>query len=274
VFAEQPQGRFGPTYEAAKSRTHMGFVKYHRDIGKSVPEMAYHNIHARVTGIACRKIIKDEIPEAPLRRLALRENINNGEWLDTVRTVTRPGDDFRERKGLLGGGPSGTTRAENSNCDDSKPAVAAKGVQKQYTAKEKADNQKKQAGDRKVKKEGLVAPAGEVKQSVWAEAHKGVDQKVVDKRKSDNESTRFGIKNHAWKYGRKPAQVSAVYRGQAKPIRQSTFAQKRCPQVATVAADGLGASSKRSVPRPPAWGFDDDDILYKVIKVLTSTVFG
>jgi len=54
-------------------------------------------------------------------------------------------------------------------------------------AKEKADYQKKKARERKVKKEGSVARAGEVKHKVWAEAHQGVDQKIVDKWKSDNQ---------------------------------------------------------------------------------------
>ena len=97
--------------------------------------------------------------------------------------------------------------------------------------------------ERKVKKEGSVARAGEVKHKVWAEAHQGVDQKVVDKQKSDNECTRCGMRNHTWKYCRKPIQVSAIYRGQSRPKRQSTFAPKRRPQVATVAVDGQGGSS-------------------------------
>jgi len=112
-----------------------------------------------------------------------------------------------------------------------------------------------------VKKEGSVAEAGEVEHKVWAQAHNGVDQKVVDKRKSDNECTRCGMRNHSWKYSRKPIQVSAIYRGQLKPKRHSTFAPKRPPQVPTVAVDGQGESSKRAVQRPPAWAFDDDHIL-------------
>jgi len=51
-----------------------------------------------------------------------------------------------------------------------------------------------------VKKEGSVAPAGEVKHTVWAEAHKGVNPKVVNKWKSDNKGTRCGMKNHDCKY--------------------------------------------------------------------------
>jgi len=109
-----------------------------------------------------------------------------------------------------------------------------------------------------VKKEGSVAPKGEVKNTVWSEAHQGVDQKVVDKRKSDKECTRCGMKNHTWKYGRKTIQVSAIYRGQSKPKRQSAFAPKRRPQVATVAVDGQGECSRHAVQRPPAWAFEDD----------------
>jgi len=41
--------------------------------------------------------------------------------------------------------------------------VAAKRVKKQYTAMEKADYQTKKAGERRVKKQVSVAPAGEVK---------------------------------------------------------------------------------------------------------------
>jgi len=141
------------------------------------------------------------------------------------------------------------------------PTVAAKCVKKQYTAKEKADYQKKKAGERMVKKERSVAPLGEVKHTVCADAHEGVDQKVVDKRKSDNECTQCGIQNHGGKYFRKPIEVLAVYRGPAKPKRRSPFGPKQCPQVATLAVDGKGESSKRAVQRPPAWAFDNEDIL-------------
>jgi len=112
-----------------------------------------------------------------------------------------------------------------------------------------------------VQKEGSVAPTGEVRHKVWAEAPQGVDQKVVNKQKSDNECTRCGMKNDTWKYCRKPIQVSAIYRGQSKPKRQPAFAEKRRPEVATVAVDGQGESSRRAVQRPPASAFEDDEIL-------------
>jgi len=128
-------------------------------------------------------------------------------------------------------------------------------------ATEKAAYQKKKAGERKVKKEGSVPLKGEVRHTVWSEAHQGVEQKVVDKRKSDDECTRCGMKNHTWKSCRKQIQASDIYRGQSKRKRQAAFPPKRRPQVATVAGDGQGESSRPAVQRPPAWAVEDDDIL-------------
>ena len=261
VFGEQALRHFGPTHEAERSRREMGSVKYRGDVAKFLMEMENLNIHARVTGIAWRKMIEDELPVEALRRLSHREYVDDGEWLEAVRTVTRAEKNFKEQKDLRGGGPSSATRGEKRKFQDSKPTEPAKRVKKQYTGKKKVDYQKKKAGERKVKKEGLVAPTGEIKHQLWAEAHQGVDQKVVNKRKSDNESRRGGMKNDAWKDCRKPIQVSAVYRGQSRPKRESPFAPKQRPQVATVAVDGQGESSRRAVQRPPAWAFEDDDIL-------------
>jgi len=199
VFAEQALRRFGPTHEAEKSLREKGSVKYRGDVAKFLMEMENLNMHARVTRIAGRKMIEDELPVAELQRLSDREYVDDGEWLEAVRTVTRADEDFKERRDLRGGGPYRTTRGEKRKFEDSKPTVTAKPVKSQYTAKEKADYQKKKAGETKVKGEGSVAPAGEVKHKVWAEAHQGVDQKVVDERKSDNECMRCRMKNQAWK---------------------------------------------------------------------------
>jgi hypothetical protein len=154
-------------------------------------------------------------------------------------------------------------RSEKRKFEDSKLAVTARRVKgTQYSAKEKGAYKTKQAEKRKEKKkEGSVAPKGEVKHTVWAEAHEGVDQKIVDQRKKNNECTRCGMNNHAWKYCRKPVQVSAAHRGPAKPKRQQSFPPKRRLQVATVADRSEGGSSRRAVQRPPAWAFEDDEIL-------------
>jgi len=100
VFAEQALQRFIPTHGREKARREMGVVRYLGDITKFLLEMESLNIHARITGIASRKMIQDEIPEDALRRLSLREYVDDGEWLEAVRTFTRMEEDLRERKGL------------------------------------------------------------------------------------------------------------------------------------------------------------------------------
>jgi len=131
VFAQQALRRFGPTDEAEKSLREMGSVKYRGDVAKFLMEMENLNIHARVTGISWRKMIEDELPVEALRRLSHREYINYGEWLEAVRTVTRAEEDFKERKDLRGGGPSGATRGEKRKVQDSKSTVPAKRGKKQ-----------------------------------------------------------------------------------------------------------------------------------------------
>jgi len=105
-------------------------------------------------------MIEEGLPIEALRRLSHREYVDDREWLEAVRTVTRAGEDFKERKDLRAGVLSGTRRGEKRQFEDSKPTVPAKRVTKQYTATEKAAYQKKKAGERKVKKEGSVAPTG------------------------------------------------------------------------------------------------------------------
>jgi len=109
VFAEQALRRFRPTHEAEKSLPEMGSVKYRGDVAKFLMEMENLIIHARVTGIAWRKMIEDELPVEALRRLSHRKYVDDGEGLEAVRTVTRAEEDFKERKDLRGGGPSGPT---------------------------------------------------------------------------------------------------------------------------------------------------------------------
>jgi len=72
-FAEQALLRFGPTHEVEKSLREMGSVKYRGDVAKFLMKMENLNILARVTGIAWRKMIEDELPVEALRRLSHRK---------------------------------------------------------------------------------------------------------------------------------------------------------------------------------------------------------
>jgi len=103
VFAEQALRQFGPTHEVEKSLRETGSVICGGDITKFLLELENLNIHARVTGIALRKMIEDAIPKHALRRLSLRESGEDGEWLEAVRTVNRAAEDFKERTSLRGG---------------------------------------------------------------------------------------------------------------------------------------------------------------------------
>jgi len=100
VVAEHALRRFSPSPEAEKSLREMQSVKYRGDVAKFLMEMENLNIHARVAGIAWRKMIEDELPIEALRRLSDRQYFDAGEWLEAVRTVTRAEEDFKERKDL------------------------------------------------------------------------------------------------------------------------------------------------------------------------------
>jgi len=93
--------------------------------------------------------MEDELPLEAVRQLSHREYVDDGELLEAVRTVTQAEEDFKERKDLRGGGPSGATRGEKRNFKNSKPTVAAKPLKRQYTAMEKAAYQKKKVGKRR-----------------------------------------------------------------------------------------------------------------------------
>ena len=57
-------------------------------------------------------MIEDKIPKDPLRQLSLSEYVDDGDWLEVVRTVSRAEEDLKERKRLRGGSPSGLIRGE------------------------------------------------------------------------------------------------------------------------------------------------------------------
>jgi len=83
----------------------MGSVKYCGDVTKFWTKIENLNIHARVTGIAWRKMIEDEIPEEAVQRLAYKEYVDDVEWLQAVRIVTREDEDLRNEKGFKRPGP-------------------------------------------------------------------------------------------------------------------------------------------------------------------------
>ena len=100
TFAEQAILRFGSTHEAEKALLKLSTVKYQGDIAKFVLEMENLNIHAKVSGVAWRKMIEYQLPEQALFRMSMHHYDDDAEWMAEIRRVTQMDEDFKERKGL------------------------------------------------------------------------------------------------------------------------------------------------------------------------------
>ena len=63
IVAEQVVRRFGPTHEEVKALREIMKVWYKGDIDQFLLEIENWNVKARVTGVAFRKMIDDQIPD-------------------------------------------------------------------------------------------------------------------------------------------------------------------------------------------------------------------
>ena len=96
TFAEQAILYFRPTHEAEKALCKMSAVRYPGDITKFVLEMENLNIHAKITGVAWRKMIKNQLHEQALIRMSMHHYDDDAEWMAEIRRVTRMDEDFKE----------------------------------------------------------------------------------------------------------------------------------------------------------------------------------
>ena len=95
IFAEQVVRRFGPTHKEVKVLREMMKVRYKGDIDQFPLEIENWNVKARVTGVGCRKMIDDQIPDEAVRRMSMMDPIaDNREWLEAVRTASKAEEDF------------------------------------------------------------------------------------------------------------------------------------------------------------------------------------
>ena len=88
IFAEQMVRRFGPTYEEVRALREMIKVRYKGDIDQFLLEIENWNVKARVTAVAFRKMIDDQIPD------------------EAVRTASKAEEDFVEGRRLRHGDSS------------------------------------------------------------------------------------------------------------------------------------------------------------------------
>jgi len=68
-FAEQAVSLFGPTQEEEKALREMLNVGYKNDINQFLLEFENWKVKAKVTGIAFRKLIRDQIHDEAVRRM-------------------------------------------------------------------------------------------------------------------------------------------------------------------------------------------------------------
>ena len=205
IFREQVIRRFGPTHEDVKALRELYQLKYIGDIDEFLQQIESKNNRAKVTGIALRKIVEDQVLEEAIRRMSMQqEYIDYREWLEALRKAVKDEEDLQERRKLKGN--SFGTVAQKRKAPEQATATVKK---PKYTAKEKRVYQAAKKEAAKAKKE-TVAPRREIIHRVWKTAHEGIGQKEIDNRKAKGQCTRCTFSNHGWKHCEKEIRISAA----------------------------------------------------------------
>jgi len=200
VFAEQAVRRFGPTHEEEKALREMLKVRYKNHINQFLLEFENWNVKAKVTGITFRKLIREQIPDEAVRRMSMhQEYADDRDWIEALRQAVRNEEHFQEGKRLKDNNFSGSNSSGKRKRDE--PTTTKITKQPKYTAREKRVYQAKKK-EEKVEK-GKAAPRQKIMHRVWADAHTGINPKIVDERKAKGQCTRCTLTNHGWKHCQK-----------------------------------------------------------------------
>jgi len=259
VFAEQAIPRFGPTHEEEKTLREMLKVRYRNDINQFLLEIENWNLKVKVTGIAFRKLNRDQIPDEAVRRISMHhEYADDRDWIEPLRQAVRDEEDSQEGKRLKDNNFWGSNSSGKRKRDE--PITAKTTKKPKYTTKEKRLYQAKKK-EEKVDK-GKVAPRQQIMHTVWANAHTGIDQKVVDERKGKGQCTRCTLTNHRWKHCQKEIRVSTIQRKSFRLLEgKSNHPKPKKPRVPAVAEDSCGENPRQASQRPLAWTFMEEEEL-------------
>jgi len=256
VFAEQALRRSGPTNEEEKALREMLKVRYKNDINQFLLEFENCNGKAKATGIALRKLIRDQILDEAVRRISRhQEYADDRDWIEALRQAVCDEEDFQEGKRLKDNNFSGSNSSGKRTRDETTTTKITK--KPEYTAKAKRIYQamKKDANVEK----GKAAPRQKIMHRIWGETHTGIDQKIVDERKAKWQCTRCTLTNNGWKHCQKEIRVSTIQRKPFKlPGGSSNHPKPRKPRVAAMAEDSRGETSRQAIQRPLAWTFMED----------------
>ena len=124
-----------------------------------------------------------------------QEYADDRDWIEALRQVVRNEEDCQEGKRLKDNNFSRWNSNEKRKCDE--PTTVRTTKKPKYTAKEKREYEAKKK-EEKVDN-GKGATQQKIMHRVWADAHTGIEQKVVDERKPKGECTRCTLTNHGWK---------------------------------------------------------------------------
>src|ERR1700760_1412901 len=98
MFKEEVIRSFGPTHEDVKALRELYQIRYKGDIDEFLHQIEIKNNRAKVTGIAFRKIVEDQVPEEAIRRMSMQqEYIEDREWLEALRKAVKDKEDLQER---------------------------------------------------------------------------------------------------------------------------------------------------------------------------------
>jgi len=234
-------------------------VRYKNDIKQFLVEFENWNVKAKVTRIAFRKLIRDQILDEAVRRMSMhQEYADERDWIEALRQAIRDEEDFQEGKRLKDNNFSGSNSSGKRKREELTTTNITKKVK--CTAKEKRVYQAKKK-EEKVKKE-KAAPRQKMMHRVWAYAHTGIDQKIVDERKAKGQCTKCTLTNHGWKHRQEEIRVSTIQRKSFKlPGGRSYPPRPSKPRVAAVAEDSHGETLQQASQRPLAWTFVEDEEL-------------
>jgi len=121
------------------------------------------NVKAKVTGIAFRKLIRDQIRDEAGRRMSMHQEYpDDRDWIEALPQAGRDEEDFQEGKRLKDNNFSGSNSSGKRKRDE--PTTTKITKKPKYTAKEKSLYQAKKK-EEKVEK-GKVAPRQKIMHQV------------------------------------------------------------------------------------------------------------
>ena len=168
----------------------------------------------KMRGISWRKLVEDKMSEDILRRLSTMSFDNDEDWLDELRKAAKQEEEFKLRlKDKSLSQSHQTSTGEKRKREEPRKPFEGKKFNPKRVRKEKPTKGKTPGATRwnSTSTAKVTTPAaGPRTHPDWKEAHKGIDQPVIDKRRENKGCTRCGLTNHKWDHCRKEIVVNTI----------------------------------------------------------------